>query len=245
MIWVTGDTHGDWIHRLNMDSFPEQKEMTKDDYVIVLGDFGIWSDSKEQRYKLQWLQTRSFTTLFIDGNHENYDILNAYPVEEWHDGKVHFIKPSVVHLMRGQIYSINGLTFFTFGGATSQDISDGILEIDDPRVKEWKYDLDKMYRINHVSWWKEEMPSQEEMDEGMRNLERHGNKVDYILTHCTSSSMQALLSHGKYKHDQLTDYLESIKCNTDYQFWMFGHYHQNTAITAKDLLLYEQIIRIY
>ena len=39
MIWVTGDTHGDWIHRVNMDSFPEQREMSKDDYVIILGDF--------------------------------------------------------------------------------------------------------------------------------------------------------------------------------------------------------------
>ena len=67
MIWVTGDTHGDWVHRLNMDSFPEQKEMTKDDYVIVLGDFGIWKDTKEQRHNLNWLDGRNFTTLFIDG----------------------------------------------------------------------------------------------------------------------------------------------------------------------------------
>ena len=89
IIWITGDTHGGWIHRLNMDSFPEQREMTKEDYVIVLGDFGIWRDSPQQRWYLNWLEERNFTTLFIDGNHENYDILDAYPVEEWHGGKVH------------------------------------------------------------------------------------------------------------------------------------------------------------
>ena len=65
VIWITGDTHGDWIHRLNMDSFPEQREMTKDDYVIVLGDFGIWRDSPQQRWYLNWLEEKHFTTLFI------------------------------------------------------------------------------------------------------------------------------------------------------------------------------------
>lgn len=60
MIWVTGDTHGDWIHRLNMDSFPfpEQKDMTKDDYVIILGDFGIWSNNNQQKYNLKWLEEK-------------------------------------------------------------------------------------------------------------------------------------------------------------------------------------------
>lgn len=150
--------------------------MTKDDYVIVLGDFGIWRDSPQQRWYLNWLEERNFTTLFIDGNHECYDILDAYPVEEWHGGKVHFIKPSVIHLMRGQVFDIDDLKFFTFGGAASHDISDGVLEIDDPRVKEWRDDPDKMYRINHISWWEREMPNQEEMDEGIENLAKHNNK---------------------------------------------------------------------
>ena len=219
MIWVTGDTHGDWIHRVNMDSFPEQREMSKDDYVIILGDFGIWRDSPQQRWYLNWLEEKHFTTLFIDGNHENYDILDSYPVEEWHGGKVHFIKPSIIHLMRGQVFDIDGLKFFTFGGASSHDISDGVLEIDDTRVKE-------------------------EMDAGIENLAKHNNKVDFILTHCTASSTAALLSHGLYKPDKLTNYLEEIRCNVDYKRWLCGHYHDNKAITTKDIVLYEQIVRI-
>lgn len=44
MIYVTGDIHGN-PRRFNTDNFPEQKEMTKDDYVIILGDFGlVWSN---------------------------------------------------------------------------------------------------------------------------------------------------------------------------------------------------------
>lgn len=40
MTFVTGDTHGDFT-RFSADSFPEQKGMTKDDYVVVRGDFGV------------------------------------------------------------------------------------------------------------------------------------------------------------------------------------------------------------
>lgn len=153
MIYVTGDTHGEWLYRLNMNSFPEQKEMTKDDCVIICGDFGIWDHSKKENYNLDWLENKPFTTLFVSGNHENYDILDSLPVSAWKGGKVNFVRPSVIHLMRGQIYDIEGNKFFTFGGASSHDISDGILEQDDPRIKKWKKDYSKMFRINHVTWW--------------------------------------------------------------------------------------------
>lgn len=75
-VYVTGDTHGDWMSRLKTSSFPEQKEMTKDDYVIILGDFGLWDNSKREKYNLDWLEDKPFTTLFVSGNHENYDILD-------------------------------------------------------------------------------------------------------------------------------------------------------------------------
>ncbi len=97
-------------------------------------------------------------------------------------GNASFIRPSVIHLKRGQVFNLQGKTFFTFGGAKSHDIRDGILEPGDPRIKKWNKDYNKMFRINGVSWWKEELPSQEEMDEGIRNLSKENNKVDYILT---------------------------------------------------------------
>lgn len=68
------------------------------------------------------MDSQPWTILFVDGNHENFELLDDYPVSSWHGGKVHFIKESVIHLMRGQIYTIDGLTFFTFGGGYSCDI---------------------------------------------------------------------------------------------------------------------------
>ena len=250
MIYITGDSHGNF-ERFNAGIFPEQKEMTKDDYVIICGDFGgIWSrDEKniKEQMLLDWLDCKPFTTLFVDGNHENFDRLNKFPVEEWKGGKIHRIQPSVIHLMRGQVFELEGKKIFTFGGASSHDIDGGILEPDAPDYKKKKEKLDqgdKPYRINHVSWWKEELPSEEEMKEGRENLQKHGNKVDFIISHCASSSTEALLGGGLFKPDQLTDYFEEIKQTVEYKKWFFGHYHDNRNVNAKEILLWEQIIRI-
>lgn len=250
MIYITGDCHRNFS-RFNTRSFPEQKEMTKDDYVIICGDFGgVWDkngESKEETMLLDWLDCKSFTTLVVDGNHENFDRLYQYPVEEWNGGKIHRIRPSVIHLMRGQIFTIDSKKIFTFGGASSHDIDGGILEPDDPDFKRKKRILDKgwrTYRINHVSWWKEELPSEEEMSEGYKNLLEHNNTVDFIVSHCCASSTLALIGHGMYEPDVLNSYLEEIRQRVSFKKWFFGHYHDNRNVNSQEILLYEQIIRI-
>ena len=253
MIFITGDIHGDPT-RFSMENFPEQKEMTKDDYMIILGDFGlVWNcglESKEEKYWLKWLEEKPFTTLFIDGNHENHDRLDAYPVEIWKCGKVHFIRPSVIHLMRGQVFHIDDLSFFTFGGARSHDISAGILDPEDPDFRKKKRMLDRdhvFYRVKRRSWWEREMPSEEEMQEGIVNLKKEGNKVDYILTHCTYNALLPQLDGGAgmYKKDYLSDYFQEIKQTVDFKHWLFGHFHVNKTFQwEKASCLYEQIIRI-
>ena len=128
MIFATGDTHGNF-QRFKSEYFPEQANMTRSDYVIICGDFGgVWDGSRQEEKLLDKLEQFPFTTLFVDGNHENFDRLMEYPIEEWHRGKVHFIRPHVIHLMRGQVFEIDGYTFFTMGGAQSHDIANGILD---------------------------------------------------------------------------------------------------------------------
>lgn len=196
---------------------------------------------------LDWLDCKPFTTLFVDGNHENFDRLYSYPVEEWHGGKVHKIRPSVIHLMRGQVFELDGKKIFTFGGASSHDINGGILESNDPDFKKKKKRLDmgdKPYRINHLSWWKEELPSAVEMEEGLKILEAHGNTVDFIVTHCCASSTLAVISHGLYKPDILTTYLEELRQKVRFKKWFFGHYHDNKNVSAEEILVWEQIVRV-
>ena len=283
MIYVTGDTHGptpfgcagvDGVsRRLNMDAFPEQKEMTKDDHVIICGDFGcVWNydsrydptrsafkdvicmargESKEEKYWLDWLDSKPFTTLFCDGNHENYDRLeSAYEEVDFLGGKAHKIRNSVSHLERGYVFDIDGATIFVFGGAESHDISDGIVrpsEFDSERALKQK--LKRMnqqsmsYRVDHISWWERELPSEAEMQRGLRELEKHGNKVDFIITHC--APRQVASTAGYYDDNTLVQYLDGVADKVDFKRWFFGHYHENRQILTKYIMLYEQIVRIW
>lgn len=250
VIYITGDCHSDF-RRFGKNIFPEQEEMTKDDYVMICGDFGgVWDKDEESRHEkwwLDWLEERPFTTLFVDGNHENFDRLYSYPAEVWNGGKVHKLRNSVIHLMRGQVFILDGKKIFTFGGASSHDIDGGILELDDPDYRYKKKELDKgykPYRINHLSWWKEELPSDDELQEGLRNLAEHNNTVDFIVSHCCATSTQVLLGGSLFKADVLTNYFEQIRQNVNFKRWFFGHYHDNRNVNAEEILLYEQIIRI-
>ena len=136
-IYITGDTHGDF-QRFGSKYFPQQKEMSREDYVVIAGDFGgLWDGSQKDQYWLDWLNKKPFTTLFVDGNHENFDLLNTLPEKEWNGGRVHVVREHVLHLMRGQVFNFGGLTWFTMGGAASHDIQDGILDPADPDFEHW------------------------------------------------------------------------------------------------------------
>lgn len=252
-IYVTGDAHGRF-NKFNKTRFPQQWNMDKDDYVIICGDFGLVWDlmcegkkSKEETWWLNWLENLPFTLLFVDGNHENFDRLYQYPVEKWCGGKVHKISPSVIHLMRGQVFEIAGKKIFTFGGAASHDISDGILEMTDPNIKQKVKKLHKagaLYRINHLSWWKEEMPSEEEMEEGWENLAKHGNEVDYIISHCCPGLVQKLIHERLDEQNELTAYFDSVRLACKYKKWYFGHYHEDKTISPNEVLLYHSILEL-
>ena len=85
-IFITGDTHGEFS-RLHPAAFPEQSNLTKEDYIIICGDFGgVWDGSDTEQQWLDWLAARPFTTLFVSGNHENFDLLRSYPISQWHGG---------------------------------------------------------------------------------------------------------------------------------------------------------------
>ena len=282
MVYITGDTHGPtpfglhsvdgFSKRLNKENFPEQKEMTRNDFVIICGDFGgVWAydsrydstmsafkpkigldhgESKEERYWLNWLSEKPFTVLFCDGNHENFDRLdNAYTEVDFHCGRAHRIRENIYHLMRGYVYELNGLSFFVFGGARSHDISGGILKpYEYASEREFSADYNKMrdsgalFRVDHISWWKEELPSEEEMERGLQNLSSHNWNVDFVISHCAPTSVAALA--GFSDRDRLTQYLEKISERLTFRKWFFAHYHGNKQILGDYVMLYEQIIQI-
>lgn len=250
MVYITGDCHADF-RKFSTDNFPDQKEMTRDDIVIVCGDFGIWHDNGEERYWLKWLNDKPFTTVFVDGNHENFDRLysDEFPIVEFHGGKAHQIREHIFHLMRGYVFDFDGKKFFAFGGAGSHDIQDGILDerdFDTPHdfykaIKQW-YAENKWFRINHVSWWKQELPSQEELAFGLQTLEQNHNQVDFIISHCCPQEVASLC--GFREADELTAWFNTVAHTVQFDRWYFGHYHDNRQILGKFVMLYEKIERI-
>ena len=187
-IYITGDTHIPYdVTKLTTKAFPEQKKLTKNDYVLICGDFGgVWTGpGGSDDFWLRWFKRKRFTTLFVDGNHENFSLLNQYPVELWNGGKVHRVTDHVIHLMRGQLFTLDGCKIFTMGGGASGDVE---------------------FRTEGVSWWPEELPSDEEYEEARRNLDAHGWAIDYVLTHCAPTSIaRKIIPNGQ--EDRLMEFL--------------------------------------
>ena len=241
MIRITGDIHGAYER---LKHFPP---ITREDYVIVLGDFGVvWDGSPEEDKALDELDALGLTVLFLDGNHENFDLLGKYPVTEWHGGKVQFLREHVIHLMRGQVYQIDKQKFFVMGGAQSHD-ADIIIGRDDPDAKQKIKNAERRYqsyRMEGVSWWPEELPDDGELEEGLRNLAAAGNRVDVVLSHCAPSSLQQRINPEDYAENRLTEYLEQVRQTVDYSLWFFGHYHDDRAVDDKHVLLYEGVVAL-
>ena len=213
-IYVTGDIHGrpgrfDDIVMKKRYGLPP---LTKDDIMIICGDFGLpWSGRfpPEEEYWLDFLEKKQATFLFIDGNHENFPLLYSFPVKEWHGGKVHVLRPNVLHLMRGEIFDIGGMRTLAFGGA---------------------YSIDRQARVLNLSWWKEEIPSPEEWDSLRQHLQAVKYRVDLVLTH--SAPMRFLQPHTKeigidwaFFVDDVARGLSGIEPEITYRLWCFGHYH--------------------
>lgn len=208
MIYLTGDTHIPIdVSKLKVKNFPEQRKMTRNDYVIVLGDFGLlWRKNKTYEHWLNHLSNKKFTLLWIDGNHENHEWINSLEVNMWNGGKVHYISPNIIHLMRGQVFNIDGYKFFTCGGALS---------------------IDKEYRTEGKSWWPQELLSNAECEEALNNLESVNNEVDYILTHtCPTDLITPMFNIVDIYNDPTGKFLAEINNRVKFSHWYFGHWHE-------------------
>ena len=228
-IFVTGDTHGaNDFQKLKLFA-KRNPHLTKEDYLIIAGDFGgLWFENTLEE-DLRPYCNLPFTVLFVDGNHENFNMLNKYPTKRWNGGKVHFIKKDIIHLTRGQVFELSGKKIFTMGGATS---------------------IDKEYRIPNISWWKQEEITYDDIQEAEQNLLRHDNIVDYIITHsCGERALRALhpkLYNRPYKMKTQIDnlFLSKFEQTVDYARWYFGHYHLDTPVGYKCRALYQDIVEI-
>jgi hypothetical protein len=216
MFYFCGDIHGEMeIDKLNSKNFKDGKGLNKDDYLFILGDFGLIWDAKQsptEKYWIDWLNKKPWTTVVVLGNHENYSRIfsDEFPLVDFGGNKARKVSDSIFILNRGAVYNINGKSFFTMGGGES---------------------IDKERRSEFISWWREEMPSYPEYKRGLEELEKANNKVDYILTHsCSAITFEKMgkiynFSYKNDSEDELRDYLDIVERKVKYKKWYFGHFH--------------------
>ncbi len=224
MVFVTGDTHGD-PNRLSKNGL---KNLKAGDTLIVCGDFGfIWDKSKNEQKILKALSKREYNICFIDGTHENFDLLNAYPLTTWNGGKVHQISDNIFHLMRGQIFEIDGLKIFTMGGGESPDLD---------------------ARLEDNPWLKYEIPSKEELLEGAANLEDNDCKIDVIITHEPSSTIKGFLKLGESESVRVTTlnaYFDELSRCSEFGRWFFGSLHLDKYISNTYIGVHKAIVNAH
>ena len=219
MVYITGDMHGEW------ERFKEKsvRRLRKGDTLIICGDFGfIWDDSRKEKQILKKMAELPFTVAFLDGCHENFDLLEQYPEEVWNGGNIHRIAPNIVHLKRAQIFKIENRTFFVFGGGHSQDYE---------------------YRTTDT-WWMQERPSHQEVTEAVANLQKYHNKVDYVLTHEPPGSLKDCLGVDVAQRLEIHTFFEDMVKACHYRKWFFGKCHIDKYIPVKFFAVFAQVLPV-
>ena len=223
MILVTGDTHGD-ISRFRKK---ELRKLKKNDALIICGDFGfIWDGSKKEKKILKKLGKRRYNVLFVEGVHENFTELEKYDTEYWCGGLTRKISGNLRQLMRGQVFEIAGKRLFTFGGGRSEE-NDSYLNPDSE-------ELQRRYKA--------EIPSEELLDEGLKNLEENRNKVDFIISYEPPAKISEFLELGKTDRSHINTYLDKVLEQTEFTTWYFGRHHINKLIPPKYQAVFDSVI---
>lgn len=223
MVYITGDMHG-CLERLYDKEF---RKLKKGDILIVCGDFGyIFDRSKTEKQVINFFAKRKFVTLFAEGTHDNLDYIYRCRETVYKGGKVHRIKGNLLHAMRGQIFKIEGNSYFIFGGGESTD---------------------KDMRVACGNWWRQEEPTPLEMADGARVLDEAGCEVDYIITHEPPSLVKSaiLLRRGDSDSvNKLNGYFEEIGRSCKFKHWFFGSLHEDRVVTEHHSCVFKKLVAI-
>lgn len=223
MLYVTGDTHG------NIDRFSarELKRLKKGDTLFVCGDFGfIWDNSIREKRNLKKLSSKKYTICFIDGTHENFDLLKNYKLGTYKGGLARKISDNIYYLQRGQIYDFEGKSIFVMGGGESPDI-------------DLRYEKD--------TWSSDETPIRQELIDGAKRLQERDFRVDFILSHEPPAKIKGLLLLQDTESARITGlntYLEELSQSCEFRCWFFGSMHIDKYISSNHIGVYRKVINM-
>lgn len=220
MIYATGDMHG----QIERFSDKKLKSLKKGDTLIVCGDFGfVWNQSKEEKKILLLLGKKPYDIAFIDGAHENFELLDALEEVEWNGSSAFRVSGNLYYLPRGQLYEIEGNKCFVFGGGESPD-------------REIRNDTSLL--------WDREMPTPQQMAKGISVLEAAGRTVDYVFTHEPPATVKGFLKIGEDKATHLNLYLDEISKKCTIKRWFFGSCHLDRVISHRSVAVFNHIVPV-
>ena len=214
MIYITGDTHGD------IEVFSERRlgHLKKGDTLIITGDFGfIWDNSKEEIKNLKKLAKKKYDILFVEGTHENFERLKEFEEVKLHEGTARKIADNIYCLNRGELYLIEDHTIFALGGGLSP-------EADETEASP-------------------SLPTDEELEYAVVNIEEQRHRVDIIITHEAPASVKRMINRGASIND-LNIFLDTVMHNTRYQKWYFGSLHEDRQISPHLISVFEEVHKI-
>lgn len=220
MIYVTGDMHG----VASRFDEPALRKLRGGDTLIICGDFGfLWNGSKDEINVLRKLSKKRYNICFIDGTHENFDMLDKLKVKMWNGGKVHQISDNIFHLMRGQVFTIDGKKIFTMGGGESPDI-------------------DIRFEMN--TWSEKEIPTRAELVEGVENLQKNHAKIDIVISHEPPAQIKDFLlieTKDSASITAINTYLEDVGKTCSFKHWYFGSLHMDKYISKTHICVYRKV----
>ena len=214
MIYVTGDIHGDY------EAFAERglSRLKSGDKLIICGDFGfVWDGSKEERKRLEKLSKKKYDILFVDGAHENFELLGEYKEVDLYLGKGCKLARNIYRLKRGEIYKIDGKTVFALGGGLPP-FADNDAEA-------------------------ASMPTDGELKAAVDNIQGLHRRVDLIITHEAPASVKRLIDRDAVVND-LNIFLDTVMKNTAYGHWYFGSLHQDRPVSDRLTCVFEEVHKV-
>ena len=262
-IYITGDVHGDAISRFSYRKHPQLRELTAQDIVIVLGDWGIpWNKhtQEQDKYTIKFLNEKPWTTIALRGNHDNTDALREMPQEEKYGGKMRRLVIDGVTADRTfivdepTILTLEGNRCLCVPGADSHDVwpvynsFTGLNVIDKELDPNWKSQVKNFkrrgifYRVKGESWWKDEPIDVDACSELLENETGH---FDFIFTH----EAPAIISRELGFMPTIGEtYLEFFRKNLSFDSWFHGHLHADFCnMTREDdrlMCLYQSIVQV-
>lgn len=222
MIYVTGDLHGE-AGRFQAEGM---KQLRKGDTLLVCGDFGfVWDGGPAEKKILEKLGKKKYQVLFVPGCHDNYSLLREYPEVEFAGGKARQISGNLYELLRGEVYMVEEKRIFAFGGGVSDD---------------------EHLREEGKTWWREELPTEQEYEAAIERLSEYGNQVDYIVTHDASAAIRQFLNMGQEDSEigKIHAFLNVISKKIKFKAWFFGRYHQDKLIPPRYYAMFQSVLKV-